>query len=231
MFNNNYLVVTAHHWNIQLYDALRASLPGEWHLITDKQDLNIQNIETINPRYIFIPHWHYKIPNEIIENYECVCFHETDVPYGRGGSPIQNLIAAGHEDTVITALRMVEELDAGPVYMKRPLSLHGLAEEIFIRASKIIYEMIHKIVNYEPIPEPQTGDPVVFKRRTPDQSRIAYDVNALDKVFDHIRMLDAEGYPSAFIEHGNFRLEFSRPALKTDRITATVNIKLREDKE
>ncbi len=24
--------------------------------------------------------------------FECVCFHMTDVPYGRGGSPLQNLI-------------------------------------------------------------------------------------------------------------------------------------------
>ena len=50
---------------------------------------------------------------------------------------MQNLIAQGHRETVITALKMDNQLDAGSIYMKRPLSLEGLAEEIFIRASHI----------------------------------------------------------------------------------------------
>ena len=44
------------------------------------------------PKYIFFPHWSKKVDTKIVNNYECVCFHETDLPYGRGGSPIQNLI-------------------------------------------------------------------------------------------------------------------------------------------
>ena len=37
-------------------------------------------------------------------------------------------------------------------------------------------------------------------------------------------MLDAEGYPKAFIKFGNYRLEFSRSSLKNDRIIADVEI-------
>ena len=66
---------------------------------------------------------------EIIKRFECVCFHMADVPYGRGGSPLQNLIARGHRETKLTALRMVEDFDAGPVYSKMPLCLyHELRE-------------------------------------------------------------------------------------------------------
>jgi len=36
----------------------------------------------------------------------------TDVPYGRGGSPLQNLIVRGHTETKLTALRCVRDLDA-----------------------------------------------------------------------------------------------------------------------
>ena len=37
-------------------------------------------------------------------------------------------------------------------------------------------------------------------------------------------MLDAEGYPKAYLEIGGFRYEISRPALKSDEILADVRI-------
>ena len=61
----------------------------------------------------------------------------TDVPYGRGGSPLQNLILAGHTETKLTALRMVNEMDGGPVYVKMPLKLEGAAQEIYIKAGEL----------------------------------------------------------------------------------------------
>lgn len=65
----------------------------------------------------------------------------TDVPYGRGGSPLQNLILAGHADTQLTALKMVEEMDAGPVYAKRPLSLEGKAQDIYEKAGELSFSL------------------------------------------------------------------------------------------
>ena len=46
----------------------------------------------------------------------------TDLPYGRGGSPLQNLIVRGHKHTMISAIKCVKELDAGPIYLKKPLT-------------------------------------------------------------------------------------------------------------
>jgi methionyl-tRNA formyltransferase len=37
-------------------------------------------------------------------------------------------------------------------------------------------------------------------------------------------MLDAEGYPRAYLESGGFRYEISRPALKSGKILADVHI-------
>lgn len=88
------------------------------------------------------------MPREITDNWECVVFHMTDLPYGRGGSPLQNLIVRGHKDTKISAVRMTEKLDGGPVYMKHALFLDGSAQEIFVRCSDIIFqEMIPMFLN------------------------------------------------------------------------------------
>lgn len=224
MNDETYIVATIRPWNIRMYNERLCRLSGKWHLITTPQQLTITFLESLTPRYIFFPHWPHKVPLEIISKYECICFHETDVPYGRGGSPLQNLIALGHRETKISALRMVEELDAGPFYLKRSLSLEGLAEEIFIRASKTIAAMIEEIILMHPSPLPQQGDPIIFKRRTPQQSEVLEEIDSLDRLFDHIRMLDAEDYPRAVLKHGSFCYEFSRPALKTGCITADVKI-------
>ncbi len=224
MPEKHYVVATIRPWNIAQYHATTPTLGGVWHLITDPHELTTDHLASIQPRYIFFPHWSHKVQADIIDHYECVCFHATDVPYGRGGSPLQNLIERGHKNTVVTALRMVEDFDAGPVYAKRPLPLLGLAEEIYIRLAAIIFEMISEIVANEPTPVPQTGEPTVFRRRNPEQSAIPEGLQTLSALFDHIRMLDAEQYPHAFLEYGNFRFEFTRPALRTGRIEATVNI-------
>ncbi|SCY58407.1 methionyl-tRNA formyltransferase [Lysinibacillus fusiformis] len=196
--------------------------------INNNEQLNFPYIESINPKYIFFPHWSYKIPKEIYEKFECIIFHMTDLPFGRGGSPLQNLISRGIYETKMSALRCVEDFDAGPIYLKRPFSLYGNAEEIYLRASKIIVEMIKIIIENELMPIKQVGEATVFNRRKPDESNISH-LQSLQEVFDYIRMLDAEGYPTAFLETEILKLEFSRAALKKDHIIADVKIMLKKD--
>ena len=153
----------------------------------------------------------------------------TDLPYGRGGSPLQNLIQRGIYETKITALQCAEGLDAGPIYIKKPFSLFGSAEEIYIRASEIIGEMIKEIIKIDIKPTPQMGVPTLFKRRTPQQSDMA-NLTELSQIFDYIRMLDAEGYPPAFFETDYFRLEFTRAKRENGFILADVKIKKKDCK-
>jgi methionyl-tRNA formyltransferase len=117
------------------------------------------------------------------------------------------MIVRGHTATKVTALRMTKELDEGPIYLQRDASLAGTANEIFTRVSHIIQEMIVSIIETSPVPYPQVGEPTVFKRRTPDQS-VLPEQGSLSQVYDHIRMLDGEGYPKAFLKHGDFIIEF-----------------------
>lgn len=219
----HYLVLGCKSWNRAVFDQLSAGSQREWKFIADPQELSVETVRQFEPRYLFFLHWSWKVPAEIVESYECVCFHMTDVPYGRGGSPLQNLITRGHKETMLTALRMTMEMDAGPVYLKKALSLQGSAEEIYIRAGWLSEEMVRKIVENEPVPSPQTGEPVLFKRRRPEQSEIMR-FSSLDQLYDHIRMLDAEGYPRAFLVHENFRYEFRHATLCDGRVVAEVTI-------
>jgi methionyl-tRNA formyltransferase len=219
----NYLVVGCKPWNRRVFSEKLAELPGRWRYVDSPDALNAVDFEAYQPRYVFFLHWSWKVPPQITDRFECVCFHMTDVPYGRGGSPLQNLIVRGHRETRLTALRMVQSMDAGPVYAKADLSLEGNAEEILIRATYRSAEMIRAIVAGEPVPVEQTGEPEVFVRRKAAESEIP----ALEsdfKLHDFIRMLDAEGYPPAFLDHKGFRYSFKRAALYDGRIVADVSI-------
>lgn len=218
-----YLVAGYKSWNRRIFEDELSTLPGRWLYIDSKHDLTPQYVEELGPRYIFFLHWSWIVPSEILERAECVCFHMTDLPFGRGGSPLQNLIVRGLSHSKLTALRMTEELDSGPIYLKEELSLEGRAEEIYLRANDLAAKMILRMVEEEPEPQPQEGDVTVFQRRKPKDSKIS-DFGSLEKLFDFIRMLDAEGYPPAFIEHQGYRFEFHRASLDDGRITASVTI-------
>ena len=191
--------------------------------IHNKEDLSIDLARKVNPEYIFFPHWSFIIPKEIFSEYQCIVFHMTDLPYGRGGSPLQNLIERGHKTTKISAIIASDGIDTGEVLLKKDLALYGSAEEIFIRAGQVIEQIIKDIILQKPKPQPQEGEITIFKRRKPHQSRIE-DFDSLERLYDHIRMLDAEGYPKAFFETDKFRFEFSRAALKQDCIITDVRI-------
>lgn len=221
-----YIVAAIKPWNEDAYARHRPTWPGDWELVTSPEELLDRAGRSPAPRYIFFPHWSWKVPDEILSTAECVCFHMTDVPYGRGGSPLQNLIVRGHDTTTISALKMTDELDAGPVYLKESLSLDGNAQQIFERAAETVCGAIGKIARDEPVPEPQQGPVTSFQRRTPEQSVLPTQ-GGLSDIYDHIRMLDAQTYPAAFLDHGAFRLELQDAALDGDSVTARVTIRLK----
>jgi len=219
-----YLVCGTKPWNRRAFDDIISRLPGDWHFVGSQAELTADRISQLRPRYAFFLHWSHKVPDEVLDLCECVCFHMADVPYGRGGSPLQNLILAGHRDTKLTALQMTAEMDAGPVYLKEPMSLEGNAEEVYIRSTYLAARMIGRITADEPTPLPQVGEPTVFRRRSPVESEIPADLPSLEAAYDFLRMLDAGSYPRAFLRYGLFRIEFGRVGYYDGRLVADVTI-------
>ena len=120
-------------------------------------------------RYIFFLNWSEILPERVTSAFECVNFHCTPLPFGRGGHPIENLLLRGHTETVITAHRMTADIDTGPMYGRRgPVSLAGTKDEILARFVEPVSELMRRIVETEPTPIPQVGEVVRFQRLTPE---------------------------------------------------------------
>ncbi len=209
-------------YNLNLITNYNFKLVKNEHQLIQATSLN----KKINK--IFFPHWSLKVSPNLYNKFECIMFHVTDLPYGRGGSPLQNLIIRGHKNSKLTAFKCTAEMDAGPVYCKRKISLNGTAQSIFENISILSEKMIIQILSKNLKPKPQVGKIVEFKRRKPYQSNIE-NCNSYKEIYDHIRMLDADGYPSAFLKLNKFIISFNSAKLKKNEVIAKVKIKLEGD--
>jgi methionyl-tRNA formyltransferase len=222
----SFVIASSQPWHAGMAERLHARTSRQFYQISTPAELNRGWLEDIGAERIFFPHWSHILPTSIFDRFDCVIFHMTDLPYGRGGSPLQNLIVRGHTQTVLSAIKCVAGLDEGPIYLQQPLSLEGTAREIFLRASSIIEEMICEFVEKPPPAKPQTGEATYFLRRTPSDGNLNLAAS-IGQVYDFIRMLDAEGYPPAYLDFGDFRASFTEPSLDEKGVSANVLISRR----
>ena len=217
------IIVSNKEWHRKYIKEITTRTNKDVIYIDDKECITHDYLHKLQPEWVFFPHWSYIIPAEVYENMNCVIFHMTDLPFGRGGSPLQNLIARGIYETKLSALKCTAQLVAGDIYIKQPLSLWGTAEEIYLRAAELTKEMIIQIVKEKPQLYKQQGEPVVFQRRKPSEGDVG-ELESLAEIFDYIRMLDADTYPPAFLDKNNLHIEFTRASLKDRHILADAKI-------
>lgn len=229
---NSIIIVTIKEWNIENYFRLKALYTNyKFYLISNKNELTTKYIANINPKYIFFPHWSWIIPQSIYKNYECIVFHMTDLPYGRGGSPFQNLIINEVYETKISALKVDNGLDTGDIYIKENVNISiGSAQENFINLSNIIFKrMIPKFLKQELVATPQNGEVTIFKRRKIEDSNINnLKIKSIKKLYDFIRMLDADGYPKAYLKFDNIKIEFSEVQNKNNKLVGRFEVSQNE---
>lgn len=201
-----YLFCAYRDWAIILYKKL-IKKHKNMILIDNPKKLTVEYIKKIKPDIIFFPDWSWIIPHDIVKNYQCVCFHESNLPKFRGGSPIQNQIIRGIKNTKTTAFIMNEKLDAGDILLQKDLSLEGSINEIFSRMIENDYFLINKIIDGKFRKRKQIGKNTTFKRRKPEESELKTLDHSTKYLYDFIRML-ADPYPNAFIRVGKKKIVF-----------------------
>ena len=214
-----FIIITKRKWDLNNFKKLNKNI-----FILDK--INERKIKRINPKIIFFIHWSKIIKYSIFEKYLCIQFHSSNLPRGRGGSPIQNQILLNKKKTKISAFKVTKRLDAGPICLQYQLSLGGSALEILKRMEHKSVQMIKKIIKTKNLKfKKQKGKPSIFKRRMETESKVNfYNTTTINKLYDFLRMLDAPNYPKAYMELNKFKLSFSDIKLNKKKIKAKVEI-------
>lgn len=203
---NKIIIACSKRWFLKYQ---KKKISKRYFIIQNKKDLTFNKLKKLNPPFIFFPHWSYYIPEKIYKNFNCVIFHTSHLPYGRGGSPIQNLIMKNFQRTQICAIEASKDLDGGKVYCREKISLKGNLDEIFFDISKKILKMIKKISNKKYFLKKQKGKKHIFKRLKKIDSDISR-LNKIGDIYNKIRSVDDDEYPRAYIDLKYFKIEFSK---------------------
>jgi methionyl-tRNA formyltransferase len=212
-------------WSQRLFDKLLIKLPINCNIAwATPNEIDLKTtINAINPEKIFFFHWSDYIPENIFNNYECITMHTSNLPYGRGGTPLQNQIIDKITFTKVNALRTSDGMDVGPIYCDKSISLQGTITDIWLTIADAAVELIEYIITNNIVPKAQELVIQSYKRRKSTKVNLA-KCKTITDLYDIIRMLDGEGYPKAYIDIDDFKIEFSRASLNSDGILADVKI-------
>lgn len=214
-----FIIITKKKWDLNNFKNLNKNI-----FVLDK--INLIKIKKINPKIIFFIHWSKLIKDSVFNKYLCIQFHSSNLPKGRGGSPIQNQILFNIKKTKISAFKVSESLDSGPICLQSNLSLKGSALDILKRIENKSIQMIKKIINIKDLNfKKQKGKPSFFKRRKPSESKInTHKTTTINKLYDFLRMLDAPCYPKAYVKLNKFKFMFNDIKINKGKINAKVEI-------
>ncbi|MGH2997272.1 MAG: methionyl-tRNA formyltransferase [Gaiellaceae bacterium] len=84
------------------------------------------------------------IPNELLERALWLNVHPSLLPRWRGAAPVERAIMAGDPETGVSIIRLVEELDAGPIGAAEafPIGPDDDAGAVFARAARLAPDLI-----------------------------------------------------------------------------------------
>lgn len=146
------------------------------------------------------------VPTEVlIRNHWNLVVHASDLPLGRGFSPMTWLLLEGKNDIPVCLLEAAPEVDAGPVIFRDRIKLKGneLINEIREELGACHVRLCRRFLDAAEPPQgvTQQGDPSFYPRRRPADSRLN-PAESIQSQFNLLRVVDNSRYPAYFDYRG-----------------------------
>jgi methionyl-tRNA formyltransferase len=100
------------------------------------------------------------VPRSALEQARWLNVHPSLLPRWRGAAPVERALMAGDQETGVSIIELVEELDAGPIAAQErfPVGADDDAGAVFERAAELTPELIDAaLANQEPAPQSDDG--------------------------------------------------------------------------
>ncbi|HZB85333.1 MAG TPA: methionyl-tRNA formyltransferase [Gaiellaceae bacterium] len=112
------------------------------------------------------------IPAELLEQALWLNIHPSLLPRWRGAAPVERAIMAGDEKTGVSVIRLVEELDAGPIGAVEPfpIGVDDDAGAVFDRAATLAPELVERALEAQEF-QPQKGE-VTYAEKIGPEDRV-----------------------------------------------------------
>jgi len=133
-----------------------------------------------------------------------IVIHASDLPRGKGWSPLTWQILEGKNSIPISVFEANEKIDAGKIYLKSNLILQGdelidqVREKLYLEIENLVFRFLE--MNKSKAIE-QMGKESFYSRRNKNDSEL--DIKkSIESQFNLLRVCDNEKYP-AFFYKGN----------------------------
>jgi methionyl-tRNA formyltransferase len=150
-------------------------------------------------------------PDILARNRRNLVVHESDLPRGRGFSPLTWQILAGANRIPICLLEAIDQADAGPVIYREWIDYdgHELVDELRQKTGAMTVSLCRRFLaeDVPPVGQAQTGEATSYPRRRPADSRLDPERTIADQ-FDLLRVVDNGRYP-AWFEHRGHRYKIT----------------------
>jgi methionyl-tRNA formyltransferase len=129
------------------------------------------------------------IPASLLDRANWLNVHPSRLPRWRGAAPIERAIMAGDDQSAVSVIRLVEELDAGPVGAARDLSIGGdtTAGDVYAEAARLAPDLIDEALANDSF-SPQVGEPTYADKIGPADRELDWSRPAKE-LHDRIRAL------------------------------------------
>jgi methionyl-tRNA formyltransferase len=100
------------------------------------------------------------VPREQLDRARWLNIHPSLLPRWRGAAPVERALMAGDEETGVSVIELVEELDAGPIAAQRrfPVGADDDAGIVFDRARELSPELVEEaMANTDPAQQSSDG--------------------------------------------------------------------------
>ena len=115
--------------------------------------------------------------------------HPSLLPRWRGAAPVERALMAGDDETGVTLIRLVEELDAGPIAAQEafPIEPEDDARSVFDRATGLAVELLERVLP-EPSFEPQPEEGATYAEKIGPEDRLL-DLSRPQEAVNRVRAL------------------------------------------
>jgi methionyl-tRNA formyltransferase len=155
-----------------------------------------------------------------MRNTHNLVIHESELPKGRGFSPVAWQVLSGKNIIPVCLFDAVAELDSGPIYLRDNIELNGteLMPEIRKKQGNKTVELCLRFLLMWPDIEvyEQQGEPDSYRKRNRRDDQLNVE-KSIAQQFDHLRIVDNERYPAWFELRGRKYIIKILPYEMTDR--------------
>lgn len=146
-----------------------------------------------------------KIFRNLELNHTNIVVHESDLPKGKGWSPVSWQVLEGINSIPVTLFEANKDIDSGIIYFQDFIELDGLEllDEIKTKQGLITNRLIEKFIASYPVIKgrKQVGKSTFYKKRTSKDSEL--DINkTIKEQFNLLRIVDNKRYPAYFTING-----------------------------